>query len=230
MSKKDFTNQEISRLLKQVAAVWQVKDNDFFRTRAYQNAAASIDDLTISAQDLYKQNKLDEIPGVGANLKQHLEELFKTGKVVHFQAELKKVPAGMFALLDIRGIGPKTAYKIATQFNLNSPKTALTKLKKLIKANKIATLPGFGPDSQQKILSSLKNKLQAKQRILLPDALNIADDLIAYLQKEKSIKHIKPLGSLRRRNATIGDIDIGLTTSKPQTVKNIFLNILSSKK
>lgn len=213
-----LTNAEIAALLRQVAAVFEVKDKDFFRTRAYQNAANAVENLTISARDLWEQDKLDEIPGVGPNIAGHLSELFKTGKVRHFDHELKRVPAGMFPLLDIRGIGPKSAFKIATKYRLDNGKTALSEIKKLIAAGRIKDLPGFGEKSQQKIKTSIEAKFTKKttQRLLLSEALPIAERFLNYLKVLPEVKYAEPLGSIRRRVATVGDIDLAIAANEPE--------------
>lgn len=213
-----LTNSQIAETLRRVAAVFEVKDNDFFRTRAYQNAANSIENLTISAHDLYVQKKLTEIPGVGEALASHLAEWFRTGKVRHFDHELKRVPAGMFALLAIRGIGPKTAYKIAKKYGLKDEKTALKEVKQLIAEGKLKELPGFGAKLEKKIQTSIELKFKKKTtgRMLLSEALPIATDFLTYIRSVDHVKAAEPLGSLRRRVATIGDIDLGISTDKPK--------------
>lgn len=208
---KSFTNREVAQLLKRVAAAYQIRGADFFRIRAYQNAAASIDTLNSSLYSLWQQDRLDDVPGVGANLLHHLDQLFRTGQVKHFQTEFKKVPQGMFALLSIRGIGPKMAYKIAKEFDLNDEKTALKKLKKLIKDNKLQDLPGFGPKLEEKINTSIKSKFTSKQKLLLPVALDIAQEYVDYLLSSPAITKAEPLGSLRRHADTVGDIDLAFT-------------------
>lgn len=213
-----MTNSQIARLLRKVAAVYEVKDEDFFRTKAYQNAANAVENLTISAQSLWEQGKLEEIPGVGPGLADHLTELFKTGKVSHFNTEFKRVPLGMFGLLGTRGIGPKIAYKIAKKFKLNDEKTALKEVEKLIAAGELENLPGFGKKMQEKIKTSIKSKFIKEERILLSQATLASEDLLNYLRKIKEVDQAEPLGSLRRRVATVGDIDIGISTSKPNEV------------
>jgi len=216
-----MTNGEVAELLRRMAAVCQVADKDYFRARAYQNAANAVENLTISAKDLYQQGKLEEIPGVGESLAEHLAELFKTGKVRHFEAEFKKVPLGMFGLMGIRGIGPKTAYKIAKKFKLINDKTALGQLKKLIEEGKIEKMPSFGKKSQAKIKTSMESKFSKKQggqRMLLSDAIAASEEFIGFIRSIEGVVHAEPLGSLRRRVATVGDIDIGIATNKPDQV------------
>lgn len=211
-----MTNAEIAKLLRKVAAVYEIKDEDFFRTRAYQNAANSIENLTVSVRDLWEQGKLDEIPGVGPALAEHLDELLKTGKVKHFDQELKRVPAGMFSLLGVRGVGPKTAYKIAKRFRLKNPKTALSEVERLIKKGQLEKLPGFGEKLQEKIKTSIEAKFTKEERMLLSEALPVATAYLDYLKTIPEIISAEPLGSLRRHLATIGDIDLAICTKKPK--------------
>lgn len=218
-----ITNAEIAKLLRRVAAVFEIKDDDFFRTRAYQNAANAVEKLTISARDLWEQGKLTEIPGVGPNLAQHLEELFKTGRVRHFETEMKRVPGGMFALLSIRGVGPKTAHKLATKFKLNDEKTALEKVKQLIVAGKLSTLPGFGEKREQEIKTSIESHFAKEERMLLSEALLVSQGFLDYLETVEGVIYAEPLGSLRRRVATVGDIDLAICTDKPKEVMETVL-------
>lgn len=213
-----ITNGQIAKTLRRVAAVFEVKDNDFFRTRAYQNAANAIENLTISAHDLYEQDKLDEIPSVGESLAGHLKELFHTGKVRHFDHELKRVPEGMFALMTIRGVGPKTAYKIATKFKLDHGKTALSQVKKLILSGKLEKLPGLGEKFQARIKTAIESAYVKEDRMLFSEAVPVSEQFLDYIRKIKGVTDAEPLGSLRRHVATVGDIDIGIATDKPKEV------------
>lgn len=211
-----ITNADIAKLLRRVQAVYEVKDKDIYRAKAYDNAANAVENLTISAHDLWEQKKLTEIPGVGESLAEHINELFKTGHVKHFDAELKRVPAGMFGLLGIRGIGPKIAYKIAKKFKLDDEKTARRKVKQLISAGKLAGLPGFGQKLQAKIKTSIESSFVKDERMLFSEAVPISSDFIQFIREINSVTNTEPLGSLRRHVATVGDIDIGIATAKPK--------------
>ena len=109
-----MTNQEISKLLRNVAAAYTIKDEKKFHFQiiAYQNAAETINSLTKEVKDYYKENKLEEIPGIGVTLRLRLQELFKKGEVSHFEWALKGIPEAVFPLLDVPTFGPKKAYKL----------------------------------------------------------------------------------------------------------------------
>src|SRR3989344_5751522 len=142
------TNKEIVQLLRSIDAVYTVKGENRFRILAYEKAADSIEQLSTELHDLWKEEKLDSVPGLGKTLQQHLDELFHTGKVRHFETVLKGVPSGMFTLLAVPGFGPKRAYELATKFDLTD-KDALIKLTQAAKKGEIAKIEGFGARREQ---------------------------------------------------------------------------------
>ncbi len=197
-----YSNEELLIILKEVLAAMEVKQVSFFRIRAYQNVISAIEDLTISVFDLWRQNRLDEISGIGGTLSQHLDNLFTKGKVKDFDDVKEDLPEGMFALLGLRGIGAKKAFKLATIFNLTTREKALELLKQAI----LDTL------NEQRL-----NK-NSKERMLLSKASQVAARLVEYLHTCELVEGVEILGSLRRREPTVGDLDIAVTTSNPKAV------------
>src|SRR5687767_3933245 len=106
-----MTNKEISKLLRQIAASYVIKnEREFtFQIIAYRNAADAIDGLTIQAQDLWREGRLEQIPGVGKGIRARLEELFEKGKVEYFEEVKEGIPAAVFPLMEIPSFGPKRA-------------------------------------------------------------------------------------------------------------------------
>lgn len=219
-------NEEIVKLLKEALAAMEIKGDNRFAIRAYQNAIASIDNLTSSVFDMWENNRLREISGVGGALEQHLGELFETGKVAEWVAKKKDLPDGMFELLILRGVGPKTAFKLSKQFKINDREDALKIIKKAAKAGKIQELPGFGEKSEKDILDSiedLKHSKSEKQRMLLSHAEEIAGRVVTYLREHDKVVDAQALGSLRRRASTVGDIDIAVSSDSPKEVIDYFV-------
>ena len=84
------SNQQVSKNLRDVAAAYTIKKSgNTFEIRAYENAADNIEHSTSEVKDLWEEGKLGEIPGLGQKMQSYLDELFKTGKVKHFE-EVKK--------------------------------------------------------------------------------------------------------------------------------------------
>ncbi|HUD09825.1 MAG TPA: hypothetical protein VMR77_03415 [Patescibacteria group bacterium] len=222
-----MSNQELAKLLRNVAAAYTIKDEKKFHFQivAYQNAAETINGLTKEVKDFYKEGKLEEIPGIGQTLMSRLQELFEKGKVSHFDWALKGIPKAVFPLLDVPSFGPKKAYRLAVEFNLKNPETVLDDLEKVAKANKIAPLKGFGEKSQADILQAIAEFRQGAgktTRMTLPYAQEVADKIVEHMKACKAVIEIQPLGSLRRQVATIGDIDLAVASNDPKAVLEHF--------
>ena len=218
-----MTNDQISKLLRNIAAAYTIKNEKKFRFQiiAYQKASDTIANLTSETQDFYKESKLDVLPGIGTSIREHLIELFKKGHVKHFDWALKDIPESVFALLDIPGFGPKKAYRLVKEFNFRNPKTVISDIERVAKQGKIARLLGFGEKSEKDILRSISEFKLGKgktTRMVLPYAFDIAQKLVEYLKTFKEVKKAEPLGSLRRKMATVGDIDIAVSSNNPRSV------------
>ena len=220
------TNKEIAGILREVAAVYEVREDSLFRVAAYNKAADSIEHSSVEAKDLWDEGKLDEIPGVGKGIASYLDEYFKTGKVRHFQALKKGMPKGMFALLDVPGIGPKSAYKIAKNLKVKS----VEDLQKAAEKGKIAELEGFGEQSQKEILKGIREYQRRSNRILLPEAYGLAEKIISILEAVPGVQRVDALGSLRRMVPTVGDVDLAVATTDPDAVIKAFIGMREVKK
>lgn len=221
-----MSNLEIAQHLRKVAAAYQILKENRFKIIAYERAADSVEHLTSEAKDLWDDKKLDEIPGIGKAIAGHLDELFRTGRVKHWEAVTKKVPEAVFPLLSVPGLGPKKAYKLVHELKLKKAKTAVGDLEKAAKAGTIEPIEGFGKRSQDVIYEGIGifKKGQGKEnRMPLPIADSVAAQLIVYLKKHKDAKRVDALGSLRRQVSTIGDIDIAVATTKPNEIVDYFL-------
>ncbi len=214
-------------MLRHVAAAYSIKDEKKYRFQiiAYQKAADAIEQSTSEVKDLIKEDRLKSFPGVGPSIRAHLTELMESGKVRHFDDVMKDIPLSLFPLMDIPSFGPKKAYRLVSHFKLTDPKTVIADVKKLARTDKIADLEGFGEKSQSDILRALEEFGQGVDkvtRMALPFAGEIADKLVQYMKMSKDVKEVYPLGSLRRRKETIGDVDIAVATNEPQKVLEYF--------
>ncbi len=221
-----MTNTEMAELLRNVAAAYEILGENRFKIIAYTRAADSIEHLTSDLKDVWDDGKLADIPGVGTALAQHLDEYFRIGRVKHFEQVLNKLPKSIYPLLLVPGIGPKKAYKLVTELKLTNPKTVISDLESAIHKHKIAILEGFGEKSEELILGNISTfkKGQIKEnRMVLPEADAIAQQILSHLRVLSAVKRVDPLGSLRRQVSTIGDIDIAVATREPSKVIDYFL-------
>lgn len=218
-----MNNNQIAELLRAVAAAYQLKNGDKnrFRIIAYQRAADAVEHASSELKDLWDEGKLDEVPGIGKSIATHLDELFRKGKSKHFEEVLSGLPTQMFDLMVIPGIGAKTAFKLVKELGI-SEKDPVGELEKAALEGKIAKIEGFGEESQKDILRSITEVRGRAKRHLLPYAARVAEEVVSWLRKSKYVKRVDPLGSLRRRVSTVGDVDIAVASSYPEEVLNHF--------
>ena len=213
---KKFTNKEIANLLKNVSAAYQVKGKNQFQIRAYDLAADSIEHASSEVKDLWESGQIDQIPNVGSHIANYLDEYFTTGEVKHFEEIFKDLPESMFDLLQVPGVGPKTSLKIA-----EAGVVSIGDLESRIKSGWLLK-KGFGEKTLNNILRGVEEFKRKSDRILLSIAGETAKQVVEYLKKHKDVLAADPLGSLRRRVATVGDVDISVASNKPKHVIDYF--------
>ena len=226
MISRRVSNREVIDMLKEILAAMEVKNYNNFRIRAYQNAISILENLTVSIQDLWENKRLGEIPGIGSGIEEHLNEFFLEGKVAEFEEIKKGLPEGMFSLIGLRGIGAKRAYKLSMAFKLLDRENALEKLKEAAEQKKIRNLEGFGEKIEKAILEAIEEQKMTKNkkvRFLLPQAEEIVERIMNFMKGCEDVVDIEVCGSFRRKNATIGDLDIPVSTNKPSEVLDYFL-------
>ncbi len=218
-----FTNKEIAELLRDVYAAYQIKGANPFQIRAYELAADGVEHATSDVKDLWEEGKLGEIPGVGMQIEQHLSELFKTGKVKHFETVFEGIPESVFQFLKVPGVGPKTAMKLA-----EAGAVSIEDLEQRIKSGWLLE-KGFGQKGLDNIQRGIEEFKRKSDMILLPVAGEIAKHVISYLKENKEVLAADTLGSLRRKAATVGDVDISVSTKNPKIVIDYFTKYPGTK-
>lgn len=211
-----FTNKDLAYLLRCVSAVYLITGENRFKVIAYEKAADTIDHLDRELYDIWENGDLFSVSGIGPSILSHIDEYFKKGfKDSHFEKIIKKVPFSVFELMKIPRIGPKKAYKLVKELNLTNPDTAINDLYKAIQEGKVAKIEGFGEKSAYEIKKMIEiyqkeEKNFLKERMPLPYAYALSQEIVSYLKKFPLIEQVDILGSLRRMTSTIGDIDIAV--------------------
>jgi DNA polymerase (family 10) len=210
-------NVEIARLLFKIADYLEMKETDF-KPRAYRRAALNIESLSKDIEKVAEEGKLEEIPGVGESIAEKIEEYLKTGKIKYIQDLKKQIPIDVEGLNAVPGLGPKRIKLLYKKLGVKN----LTDLEKAVNAEKIRKLTGFDEKSELNMEHAIAMAKATGKRMLLGFALPIAEEIKAEMKKLRAVKQIEIAGSLRRRQETIGDLDILITSSKPEKVMDYF--------
>lgn len=213
-------NSEISRILS-IIAVYEDMMDGFFKARAYEKAARTIDSLTEELEDVYKRGgtgALMNIPGIGQAIAEKIEDLLTTGKTKHLEHLKKKIPVNVEELIQLEGVGPKTIKTLWQKLKIKN----IAQLEKAAKAHKIQKLPRFGEKSEQDILRSIEFNRKHSGRFLLGHALPMLEEIRGRLARVPGVKKVIIAGSARRMKETIGDADFLVATTDTKKVMDFF--------
>ncbi|MFM7163394.1 MAG: helix-hairpin-helix domain-containing protein, partial [Planctomycetaceae bacterium] len=202
-------NAEIAQHFDELADLLEIQGANPFRVRAYRNAARIVGDLAEQVATVVGDpaRKLDEIPGIGADLAAKITILAKTGVLPQLEEVRRQVPPGVWQMTRIPGLGPKKAAALHKELGL----TTLEQLRAACEAGQVAGPKGFGKKTQQAILEGLEQVATAGQRLLLAEVEPVALELVAALREVPGVGQVEPAGSFRRRRESVGDLDILVT-------------------
>jgi DNA polymerase (family 10) len=158
------------------------------------------------------------LPGIGESIAKKIDEYFRTGKIEAYDQMKRKYPVDVWEISQIEGIGPKHVYRLWKELDVRT----LKGLERAVKEHKIQKLKGFGKKSEEKIANGLGLMKASTGRHPLEVVLPTANLLVKRLKGLKSVKRVSLAGSIRRKKADVGDIDIVATSSDPEAVMDAF--------
>lgn len=207
-----MTNQEVARVLRQIADMLQIMDDNPFKIKAYRKAADAIYHFDEDINVLNQSGRISEIPGVGRAVKEKIEELLRTGKLTYHEKLLQEVPAGVLAMLRLPGMGPRTLRTIYKQLGI----TSLDGLLQAAQEHRLRSLPGIGEKSELAIIKGIEEHKQSPGKVTLGEALPLAENLLKYLLATSPVLDGSIVGSIRRGKPLVSDIDILLATRQQE--------------
>ena len=80
-----MTNAEIGAVFIDIAVRLKVKKENTFKIREYERAASYIIDWPVSIEQLAKEGKLGEVPGVVEAIEKKITELVTTGRLEFYE-------------------------------------------------------------------------------------------------------------------------------------------------
>src|SRR5258707_13355933 len=133
-------NKQIARILRETAQLLEIDGAIIGRYRSYEKAAELIDSLPESIEQLVKEpEKLEELPGIGERMVEHLQEIVKSGDYALRKKLLKKYPATILDVLQLQSLGPE---KVAFLWS-NFKAAAAGGGEQLAKDGKLPGVPGL---------------------------------------------------------------------------------------
>ena len=210
--------ESVAGILVDIGTLLELKGENPFKTRAYVNAARTLESLTEPLDTIVAEQRLGEIKGIGDALQQKITELVTTGKLKYYDELKASVPPGLVDMLGIPGVGPKKVKALHDKIGIAS----IEQLEAACKAGTVATLDGFGEKTQSKILEGIQFKRTYASRHHLDTALSVAEPVLESLRAHPDVIRCSTAGSLRRWRETIGDVDFLVSSKKPTEIIEFF--------
>jgi DNA polymerase (family 10) len=149
-------NEAIARRFYRFAALMELRGDDPFRWRSYRNAAEAIEVWPTPLKEIAEQEGvagLQTIPGVGKAIAGKVVELLERGSFNAWDKLTAETPESVLDLMELPGIGPKTAALLHQRFKVSS----LDELKTFVTGGGLDMVDGIGPKTAERIKEALEN-------------------------------------------------------------------------
>ena len=211
--------EQVAAVLTEIGTLLELKGENPFKTRAYHNAARTLEGLAEPLDKIVSEGRLGEIKGFGDALVDKITKLVTTGNLPYYDELKASVAPGLIEMLGIPSLGPKKVKKLHDELGVDT----IEALEAACKAGKVAVLDGFGEKTQTKILEGIAFKRQFASKHHLHKALAVAQPILESLRQHPDVTRCSTAGSLRRWKETIGDIDFLVSSRQPAEVIEFFV-------
>jgi DNA polymerase (family X) len=147
-------NRAIANRFSRLAALMEIRGDDPFRLRSYRNASEAIEVWPTPLEQIAAEEGaagLQSIPGVGKAIAGKVIELLETGTFAAWEKITAETPATVLDLMELPGIGPKTAALLHQKFKVSS----LDELRKFVAGGGLETVDGIGAKTAERIKENL---------------------------------------------------------------------------
>ena len=150
-------NEEIARRFERLAVLMEIRGEDKFRVRSYRNAAEVIETWPRPLGEVAREGGLkglQELPGVGRAISSKVVEMLERGTFEAYEKLTAETPETVLDLLDVSGVGIKTAAALHQRFKISS----LEDLGKFVAGGGLELVDGVGERSAERIEESLRTE------------------------------------------------------------------------
>lgn len=220
-------NQEMTRIFRQIGSALELLGANPFRANAYARAARAVGDLSedltaiVAAEPATAVDRLSAISGIGKATAEKIVEYLDHGAVEEHRRLLEKVPGGLFEVLEIPGLGPKTVKLMWDELGI----TSVEDLERQLGSPALASLPRMGLKTIDNIKKAIAFREKSGKRMPLGLARPLALDIVARLKRLPGVREVEFAGSLRRGRETIGDLDFLAVGDDPEVLRDGFTGL-----
>ncbi|HYU16562.1 MAG TPA: DNA polymerase/3'-5' exonuclease PolX [Candidatus Acidoferrum sp.] len=206
-----ITNAELARVFREIGDMLEIMGEVVYKAVAYRRVADAVERYPDDVAALYRRGMPPKIAGAGPALSTKLVELAETGELAYHHKLRAQVPDGLLEMLRVPGVGPRTVKLLHETLGLDS----LEALRAAATGGDLRGVKGLSERTEENILAGIARLERSDGRLLLHEADALVGSLIDRLRDVRGVVRLEPAGSLRRRQATIGDLDLLAATDDP---------------
>ena len=214
MAKGKLDRLGIARALREMARLLDLTGEAQFKVRAYDRAAHALERLSANLGRLVEEERLTELHGIGPRLAAVVSELYLTGSSKALEKLRREYPRGAAELSRIPELGLRRI-KMLSAAGIET----MSQLKDACEQGRLRAVKGIGERTEQRILDRIR-ELEGPAPILLPDATEAAEELLAYLRHAPGTVATGVAGGLRRCTETVDKLVLVLASTKPAAAAN----------
>lgn len=214
-------NKDVAARLFLMADLLELSGDTGFTVVAYRKAGRAIETLPEDIAAIAAAGRILEVPGIGKGIARKVLQILEDGTFPELEQLRSTVPPGLLDWIRVPGLGPRTAAMIHRELGI----ATLAELEQAAAAGRLRGLPGFGPKKEENILNGLRTLQERGGRALLAEVWPLAEEIRAALAACPAVHNVEVAGSVRRRQATIGDLDFVAASTDPQAVMDAFVSL-----
>ena len=210
-------NDDVERALLEFSELLAIVGDDAFKARAYEKAARAVGGYHADLATL-DDDGIRAIPNVGKSIAGKIRAVVDAGTFPELDALRDRVPSGVRAMTAIPGFGPKKALVVHEELGIDGIDALLLAAQE----GRLRGLKGFSRKTEDNVLAAAARISTTERRVLLSEALDVAEMLLERLRAVRGVTRADLAGSLRRGKETVGDVDLLVASSRAEDVMDAF--------
>ena len=216
-----ITKEELVEILETIARLLELKGENAFKVRAYQNAARAVETYSGNLERATQDGALTEIPGIGKAIAEKIKLLCETGRLPYFDELKAEFPPGLFELFELQGLGGKRIGALYSQLGIAS----IEQLEAACKDGRVAALAGFGGKTATNICQAIEQRQSFTGSFTLGDVAAVAEEIYSELRDHPDVSQVAICGSYRRRKEVVHDLDFLVASPHPAEMMDFFATL-----
>jgi len=209
---KSLDNATIAERLEAFAGLLDLAGSGYYTSRAYRRAAETIRESKAPIAKLVREGRVQDLRGIGPGIAGRLSELVQTGRIAELDELERAVQPELVGLGRFLGIGPKRMVEIGTALGVRT----VDEFRAAAREGRLTSVPGIGPQTEQRILAALERERRPQKRgLLLNRARALVEEIAAALDAELA-------GDPRRWADTSFDLAVVRAAERPKAVLDAF--------